>query len=230
MSPDKKRSWQSLDMLPISADKVCDALETSQLTLLNLEAMKDRPDILSGKTSEQLMHANEEQMTQLLLLREQCTHWHRTEYITQAQKESLTVLENNISRLEKLTQQILFITRHFAAPPVDPLFAQGSITLSGEVFTKKDFTSSVITAQQQEVMQAVHNRYYDLEEQGVERMERFFIMLDYMSMIDEILSNHNRTVVMDCAEQYPGFRDFILLFEEIGEKVNGLQLRLVPDA
>jgi len=230
MSLEKKRQWQSLELLPVAADRIRDALETSQLTLLNLEAIKDSPDVLSGKTSEQLVRANEAQQNQLLLLRDQCAHWRRTDYITHAQKESLIALENNLSRLEKLTQQILFITRHFAAPPVDPLFSQGSITLSGEVFTKKDFTSSVITAQQQEVMQAVHNRYCELEVQGVERMERFFIMLDYMSMIDEILNNHNRTVVMDFAEKYSGFRDFILLFEEIGEKVNGLQLRLVPDA
>ncbi len=230
MSLEKKRQWQSLELLPVAADRIRAALETSQLTLLNLEAIKDSPDVLSGKTSEQLVRANEAQQNQLLLLRDQCAHWRRTDYITHAQKESLIALENNLSRLEKLTQQILFITRHFAAPPVDPLFSQGSITLSGEVFTKKDFTSSVITAQQQEVMQAVHNRYCELEVQGVERMERFFIMLDYMSMIDEILNNHNRTVVMDFAEKYSGFRDFILLFEEIGEKVNGLQLRLVPDA
>ena len=230
MSPDKKRPYQSLDMLPVSADKVCDALETSQLTLLNLEAMKDRPDILSGETSEQLMHANEAQMTQLLLLREQCAHWHRTEYITQAQKESLITLESNLSRLEKLTQQILFITRHFAAPPIDSMFTQGTITLSGEVFTKQDFGPSVITAQQQDIMQAIHNRFSELEKQGIEKVEIFVMMLDYMPMLDGILSNNNRTVVMDCADKYPGFREYILILEEVGEKLHGLQLQFMPDA
>ncbi len=230
MSLKKKRPWQSLEMLPVAEDKVRDALETSQLTLLNLEAMKNSPDILSGKTSEQLVHANEEQQNQLLLLREQCRHWHRTEYITQAQKESLITLENNISRLEKLTQQILFITRHFASPPIDSMFTKGAVTLNGEVFTKKDFAHSVITMQQQEMMQVVHNRFSELEAQGVERIERFFMMLDYLPIIDDIISNHNRTVVMDSADSYPGFREYILLFEEIGEKLHGLQLRFMPDA
>ena len=230
MSNEKKRPWQSLEMLAVAEERVRDALETSQLTLLNLEAMKNRPDILSGKTSEQLMRANEEQVTQLLLLREQCAHWHRTEVITPAQKESLIALENNLSQLEKLTQQILFITRHFASPPIDPLFTQGTITLSGEVFTNKEFGLSTITEQQQEMMQVVHNRFCELEKQGIEKVEIFVMMLDYMPMIDGILSNNNRTVVMNCADKYPGFREYILILEDVGEKLHGLQLRFMPDA
>lgn len=230
MANDKTSPRQTLNMLPVMVANIQDALETSQLTLLNLESMKDRPDILRGKTSEQLVHAHEKQLHQLLVLREQCAHWRRTDYLTPTQKDSLAELERNISLLEKLSQQILFITRHFAAPPIDPMFTQGTITLSGEVFTKQDFGPSVMTAQQQDIMQVVHNRFNELTTQGIERAEIFCMMLDYLPIIDEIISDNDRTAVMDYADKYPGFRDYILLLEEISEKMAGIQFKLMPDA
>ena len=51
-----------------------------------------------------------------------------------------------------------------------------------------------------------------------------------MPMVDDIVSRNNRSVVMDYADRYPGFREYILLLEELSEKMAGVQIKFMPDA
>ena len=229
MSKNKTAPWQSLDLLPVVQEKILEFVEASELTLINLEAMKNRPDILSSKTCEQAAVTYEKQVSQLLLLREQCSQWHRNDYLSQTQKKSLIALDKDISRLEKLTQQILFIARHLAEPSIDSKLTGQTLTFSKELF-KTEFTPATITLQHLEVMQAIHERVITLAAQDLEGIEIFEATLDYLPMVDDIVSHNNRSVVMDYADHYPGFREYIILLEELSEKMAGVQIKFPPDA
>ena len=220
---------QSIELLPVFEASVQDALQAAELTLLNLESIKERPDILSEKVNESMIHTYEEQVDQLLILREQCSHWHRTNYLTESQKESIITLEKAISRLEKITQQILFIARHFADFSCDQKFTSEVLTFSDELF-KTEFSPAAITAEHIEIMKAIHETVIQLAAQDLEGIEIFEATLDYMPMVDDIVSRNNRSVVMEYAGRYPGFREYILLLEELSEKMAGVQIKFMPDA
>lgn len=220
---------QSIELLPVFKASVQDALQAAELTLLNLEAMKERPDIVSEKVNASMIHTYEEQVDQLLILREQCSHWHRTNYLTKSQKESIITLEKTISRLEKITQQILFIARHFADSSGDPRFTNEVLTFSDELF-KTELAPAAITAEHIEIMKAIHETVIQLAAQDLEGIEIFEATLDYLPLIDDIVSHNNRSVVMDYADHYPGFREYIILLEELSETMAGVQIKFAPDA
>ncbi len=104
-------SCQSLELLPVAEAKINEALLAAANQLRYLEAVKpsDGQDhlILSS-----LLQAYEAQGSHLLVLRQQCVNWQRTAYRTCTQTTALIALTQNISRLEKLTQQIIFLTDH----------------------------------------------------------------------------------------------------------------------
>ena len=79
-------------------------------------------------------------------------------------------------------------------------------------------------------MKAIHETVIKLAAQDLEGIEIFEATLDYMPMVDDIVSRNNRSVVMDYADQYPGFREYILLLEELSEKMAGIQIRFMTDA
>lgn len=219
---------QSIELLPVAEQKVHDTLHATEQALKHLKAMNARPDILSSSTCDTMISTYEEQVNQLLQLQEQCYHWHRTHYLTPSQKESLLALEKDMSRLEKLTQQILFMARHFTDAPRHTSVANEDFILSDEVLTI-EFEPTAITAKDIDIMQAIHDTVIQLAAQGLEGIEIFEATLDYMPMVDDIVSRHTRRVVMDYADRYPGFREYILLLEALSEEMAGVQLNFMAD-
>jgi len=101
--------YPTIDLLPVLEEELRVALATTEEELSYVRSIQDNLALFTQDFCQRFTHDYEDQQRELLLARELCVHWRQQVYLSEPQKTAMRVFENQIARLEKLTQRVLSI-------------------------------------------------------------------------------------------------------------------------
>lgn len=105
--------WKGIEMLPVIHEYIESEIADAQSQLDILISVKDEDYELESCVAENIFTRFSYQIAQRYHIEEQCRLWSRLYLLSAQQKEMIKMLKQNITYLNKLSQQILFYVNHF---------------------------------------------------------------------------------------------------------------------
>jgi hypothetical protein len=134
--PQQEPNWQPLTQLPLIATMIDGMTESAEEQLVNLQRAEARPHVLDNATVDRLIRVYTEQKNDLWLYAEQLTRWGK-QSPTAAQRAEITRLEQRLSRLRVLIDDLLARGRQLRPHTIDAILAKSDAELGLDVLSGK---------------------------------------------------------------------------------------------
>lgn len=105
--------WKGIEMLPVIHEYIESEIIDAQTQLNILTSVKDEAYELEPCVVENIFSRFNKKIVQRYQIEEQCRLWRRLDLISNQQRETIKILEQNITHINRLSQQILFFVKHF---------------------------------------------------------------------------------------------------------------------
>jgi glutathionylspermidine synthase len=105
--------WKGIEMLPVIHEYIESEIDDARAQLDVLISVKDEAYELEPCVVESILSRFSKRIVQRYQIEEQCRLWSRLDLLSNQQKETIKILEQNITYINKLSQQILFFVKHF---------------------------------------------------------------------------------------------------------------------
>lgn len=119
MATVQKNYWKGIEMLPVMHEYIEAELRDAQSQLATLVSMKKK-QAQQGKQyslepfiAETIFSRYSDKIAQRYQIEKQCHEWRNISLLTQSQLGMIRELENNLTMLNKYSQQVLFYVEHF---------------------------------------------------------------------------------------------------------------------
>src|SRR6266498_1456744 len=134
--PQQEPTWQPLSQLPLIAYAIDGMTDSAEEQLTNLQEAETRPHVLDDATVDRLIRVYTEQKDDLWLYEEQLARW-RTQSPTAAQHAEIARLDQRLSRLRTLIDDLLTLAQQLRPHTIDAILAKSDLELGLDVLTGK---------------------------------------------------------------------------------------------
>lgn len=105
--------WRGIEMLPVIHEYIEAELADAVVQLNQLAAMQQESYSIDTLVAEGIFNRYSDKIAQRYEIEKQCHIWRSIKYLSQNHVNTIVILENNLTKLNKLSQQILFFVEHF---------------------------------------------------------------------------------------------------------------------
>jgi len=126
-------NWQPTSMISVFVEMVAEMLESAQAQLANLKRAQEKPHVLDNEIIERLLTSYGEQNTLIPIYLEQCQRW-QEESLNDKQTEWVADIENNLTSLQLITQEILRIAEFCSDKTINKALGKSDIEAGLELF------------------------------------------------------------------------------------------------
>lgn len=126
-------NWQPTSMISVFVEMVTEMLESAQAQLANLKRAQEKPHVLDNEIIERLLTSYGEQNTLIPIYLEQCQRW-QEESLNDKQTEWVADIENNLTSLQLINQEILRIAEFCSDKTINKALGKSDIEAGLELF------------------------------------------------------------------------------------------------
>jgi hypothetical protein len=134
--PKQEPTWQPLAQLPLIAYVIDGMTDSAEEQLINLQQAETRPHVLDDATVDHLIRVYTEQKDDLWLYEEQLTRWRR-QSPTAAQLAEIARLDQRLTRLRTLVNELLERAQQLRPYTIDAILAKSDLELGLDMLTGK---------------------------------------------------------------------------------------------
>ena len=115
--------------LPMLSYAIAGALHAAKDQLENLHKAKTKPHVLDDQLVDQIIQSYTKQNESIADEKASCIYWKKSKLSAQ-QKKTVDELSDNLSELERVNQQILFLAEHFKEHTIDKIMGMEDIDVA----------------------------------------------------------------------------------------------------
>ncbi len=129
MVQNASKNFPPITALPMLAYAIDGALDAAKDQLENMQKAKNKPHVLDDQLVNQIIESYTNQNASITDEKSLCLYWKQNK-LTVQQKKTLDELLDNLSELERVNQQILFLAKHCKDHTIDKIMGMEEVDLA----------------------------------------------------------------------------------------------------